>query len=749
MTTNNIMQNSFLKFIFVLLLLGQFPSLTQAYPYEGALPTPMGSSFYQKQSNGYNSDGTLVSNPIILANNGDTITCGDSQCIQKTTTNSATNTIEFLNNNYTMYINIPTYMIISNVYSSLSSQYPSNLSSYNIFTSGSVPSKINGGNSTPLPTSASLSPYTNENVFVITANNTGNNDSYYIPNIPNIGSYHTGVTDNVYWLNDHVLNSSSYIASNYPYHLVAYGWANPSEDVNTSPYLQPVSYYGGAPCTNSQTILLQQASVPFNYYLNLFNTTYGYSSLTSAITNSKACPAASPCSCTSPAQCSCYFLNGLLNNSTTQSIQPSWLQNGVYMPILAYPGFQRNLIRWYTPWGTWNLLNNTTDLFVRGNNQGVEIPAYQKQTSGPWYNYPLVLQTWNSNQFAAINLTGNALDPNSAIPLVVTNYPGNEAYFPSNIFLPQQAGLIPYFDNFNIYDGTGTLNTRTIDGFLGFRSPTINDATAFWGGYYANAQDPGGQANKPYLIGPAIFTNQNPVQYQLRLQHSNSIFAAQQPSTFQPFLYNVEYYLDTGNGYSLIGTLGYQWKAWSINSSGQWIMSNNNEVGTFVPFFTLNNTSYANSVVVATATSFSSSRVFSFSATQYSNQSNNLGGPVTYFTLTFTTTDPDTKFLAVMQPATSTSFVKAPVLSSAQIRPSPVIHLNYSQPATKGSGNYRYEATIEGHRVIAIKHNPSQMRFEVQVDKPVIPHTAKANVKVTDMNTGISDISDSILVKNF
>ena len=88
--------------------------------------------------------------------------------------------------------------------------------------------------------------------------------------------------------------------------------------------------------------------------------------------------------------------------------------------------------------------------------------------------------------------------------------------------------------------------------------------------------EPGGQANKPYMMGADSSTRGGLLTYTCRLQSANSFFIARLTSAqLASKLYAAEIYLDPqGDGnWELVARLNYQWQHWTISDSGIWTTS--------------------------------------------------------------------------------------------------------------------------------------------------------------------------------
>lgn len=207
------------------------------------------------------------------------------------------------------------------------------------------------------------------------------------------------------------------------------------------------------------------------------------------------------------------YLNWLVTyNQTTNT----YTMNGLYMHVQPQPGFQRNLLRYYTAWGSADIYNQSSDLFVRADGT-IELPAVQ--VSGTWQYVPVVAQTWDGSQrYTLLNQT------KSQVPSTYDDYPGYEYYLPGNVFLPGKAGVVTGYVNYLVWDSTGALDYRQTDQWLGLKGDSLDDVTTWaYAPVSGTFTEPGGQGNKPYMFGAG---NNALGQYLFRLQASNSFGVA-------------------------------------------------------------------------------------------------------------------------------------------------------------------------------------------------------------------------------
>jgi hypothetical protein len=329
----------------------------------------------------------------------------------------------------------------------------------------------------------------------------------------------------------------------------------------------------------------------------------------------------------------------------------TWLDKGAFIPIAPAPGFQRNLLRKYTRAGTWDLNSHTSDLFMRRNKGGIELPVYDNSNI-----YPLVIQSWENQNYTVLNQT------DSVISGVITSYPGNEAYYTNNVFFPQSAGVITIAKNYLIQD-IGGLSSRETDNWLGFKGDSPLQ-TIQWDKGENNA-DEGGQANKPYMFGGR---NSDQVssgsKYTCNLKHSNSFLVNRvAESTLKNKMYTVHYYVDLNDskGYQEVFYITYEWKALDVDKSGlKWIKATDGK-GTWVPKAVWQNTkgnpfalydTYGTDIHIIRfkATNWSSTNVVAWGGTsdQFVIKDNVEDGEIYRYDATGSTNNPNVKFLLVL-----------------------------------------------------------------------------------------------------
>ncbi|QDU63081.1 FG-GAP repeat protein [Planctomycetes bacterium Pan216] len=635
------------------------------YPNVGAFPIPQNTqsswgsvpftydTFYQgfdtQGNRTLNADGTLIDNPVIST--GSQKTSGDVTYDLYTLTSNPT--IDFGSTTYTVYSAVPENMSIDYAYQNTSEYYPATINTAQYDFPATPPATINGGNASSLGTAAAPSPYTNEQVVLSTNPNNGSDGrlAYYIPNLPDASGAHGGLTSNVYWNLDQYPDTQFALPeppiSLPARHLEPYGWASDPRFANQSIIYQNLNETGGQV---SNTTTLVQEGDPVNYWYNLLTGQHGFN---------QNDPPADPTNPTNPG------LHHYLFNEIPDSYpfpSPTWLENGIYMPFNPKPGFQSNLVRYYTAWGAWNLLNNTSGLYVRSDGS-VEIPYNTTADAA----YPLVTQTWDGSQrFTVLNLTGEV------IPSVATNFPFGEAYYAQNAYLPGEAGVWQSFDNYTVWDNSyaQNLRPRPNDGWLGLLGDTT--ATAMVWSDANNGQgplglqgstEPGGQANKPYMFNAATFndTDTGNLTYRAELKSANSFPIAEQSSDIVDVLYNASLYVDegTGNGYEWAATLSYDWQPWTItNQNGSPVWSSlGNGFGSAIPSIKVAD-KFQTFVTSNVGSNWNAdARTLGIAGRPYQQgDANALGSaPIQFDVAPFyqASTNPNAKFLIVLQPLTA------------------------------------------------------------------------------------------------
>ena len=615
--------------------------LLTVYPNVGAYPIPMNpnppsgtGAFYQTQASGLNADGSTVANPVVAAG---TQTLDDVTYQLKALQTGST--ITFGGNPYTVYSAVPDPMTIASAYNHTARYYDNGeLAGGQIDFASTAPTSLNGGNPTALSSSPATSPYTNDYVYVTQP---ASGAGIFIPNLPGTGK-NDGLTANVYWTNDPYIGQPGYSPNGPSYHLEPYGFALDPRVVN-----EPIFFYNLTPdgsASTGQTFLpanvpnqpATNPEPPFNTWLHLVQGQdhQGVNWRTDFAT----------------------AVNNLIGQNNWPFPYASWTYNnnpsapagGIYFPYQPQPGFQSNTLRYYTPSGSWDELENTSGLFVRQDGS-IELPA-DPATGQP---IPLVTQTWDSSQrFSILNLTSRL------VPSTVDEYPGNEVYFAGNAYLPGQAGVWTSFKNYTVFDSNG-LSYRRPDTWLGLQGDSA-DAVQRWDYAVVNGAntEPGGQANKPFIMDAS---NQNG-QITAQFQDSNSMMVAELPSSVSAKLYDATYYVDTGSGYVKVATLGQTWQPWSLSGTGQWQNTPwQTGYGSVVPSLTVYQNQLPSDVTVAITTSIgtwnSGGRTIAWNTVRnwQAGDANAVGQAPEFFTVNATTTNTNYKFLVVLTDASGTT----------------------------------------------------------------------------------------------
>ena len=622
------------------------------YPNVGAFPIPMNSQpgdavqwaeFYKgfdaAGTPTLNPDGTQLDNPVILV---DTKTV-DGVVYVRYSLSSETK-VTFGATDYVVYSNVPQNMTIDYAYSNASEYYPATVDTTNYDFPATPPTTINKGKASSIGAPA-LSPHTNEQVVLATNpdNPATPTLAYYIPNLPNSAGKHDGLTNFVGWNLDQYLGATpNPRASGKPFHLNPYGWAEDPGFADASIIWHNLDQTGGQDAGAPTTLV--QVGPPFNNWFSLLSGLDNYN---------QASPPADPAMPPIPGL-QHYLFNAFTANAANNPFpKPTWLENGVYLPFVPLPGFQSNLLRYYTAWGAWNLFDNTSGLFVRADGS-VELP-YDTTANAP---YPLVTQNWEGSQrFTVLNLTGKA------IPSVQTNYPGGEAYFAQNVFLPGQAGVWQTNENYTVWDASGALDARSTDGWLGFLGDTVAE-TMLWSDAnngldpsVLNGQtEPGGQANKPYMFSSITIDNGATQSYTVSVKSSNSFPIAQLLETEvagRSYEMSLHVDQDDGKGYVKAATFSYEWQPWTIGgtqTSPIWTKSSNN-YGAMIPKVDVAADFLARVSTAVGSNWTSNARTLSYSARPYMTaDANALNGAPMQFIIEFTSSNAKFKWLLVLEP---------------------------------------------------------------------------------------------------
>ena len=559
---------------------------------------PHGSNFFQ--TDGYNVDGTAIANPLVSVA---PVTVDGVQYLRKKL--SSSDSVTFQGQSYPVYSAVPENMTIPYAAQNIAQYFDPATFAANFPNPPQLvaPSTLSQLLATKTATQV---PGDNSSVLIVQNN-------IFLPNLASSANTPQGLTENIYWTVDPWMDNPNAMAPSV--HMLPYGWALDALNVQKGVTF-PSLINGGI--DNYVEIPINNAAPSTNYWKNILS--LQPASLTQITTDVK-------------------------NNPSYPFPAPVWLKNGVYLPVQPMPGFQRNLIRCYTPWGSWNLLNNTSGLFVRQDGS-IEFPL---ATNGQ--PYPVVIQTWDDDQrYTLLNQT------DGLIPSTQDQYPGNENYFASNAYLPSSAGVINSYKDFTIFDNlteNGITNNagqavhyltpRQSDIWLGLKGDKVNYPMT-WD--KADNTEPGGQANKPYMMGADTSHNSSNgyLYYNIRLEHSNSFMIARlTKDLYANKLYAAALYVDLGDGqgYQKMATLSYQWQPWTIDDNGNWAKSSDDK-GAWVPIISdvTKNNVLNQHIVVAQGTGWQPANrnmpwnglgVYKDDNTQI----NKLGGPLYFYNLTF------------------------------------------------------------------------------------------------------------------
>ena len=364
---------------------------------------------------------------------------------------------------------------------------------------------INSGNASTISTASGdkTSIYSGDPIQ-LALNEEGS--EYYIPNLPNTAG-HNGLTENVAWTVDPYANISTYTPSST--HGPQHGWAFDSEKLQFAITWNKLDSTGG---NDSGSVTLQDSTS--DHLIDSIKGTYDPNQISPLIDSSYPFP-----------------------DPTT------WLKEGAFVNYQPIPGFQVNFLRTYTPWGAWTLLQNTCGLFVRKGG-GVELPLDSTNTP-----YPLVAQTWDSQQFTVLNLT------DGPVPATNDQYPGDEKYYMGNTYLPGEAGVVTKWLHYPSNPMANQPDERDSDGWLGFKNDKQEDVMA----WNDAGGDLGGQGRKPYMIGAAEYSFSPPLKF--RVEHSNSFWYNRvSDSSSHDNMYKISYYVDPGSGtYYKLGEIWWTW----------------------------------------------------------------------------------------------------------------------------------------------------------------------------------------------
>ncbi len=652
------------KIAFILTFTANLSPALPDYPDVGATPTPMwGTTFrYQDPLSGaaFNPDGTNSLNPVVAA--GSQTVNGVNYFLKSLQSSSA---ITFKGQNYTVFSAVPQNLTIDYAYKNASQYYdpnslvpPGNTTPLIDFT---IPSTINGGNSTTVasqpPASPQVSPYTKENVYLTTPPAEANS-RYFIPNLPNSPGKNDGLTANLYFVADPFMGKPGYWpdTSTFPngtFHLTPYGWALDPRTVAQSYTVQLLDKSGGAA---TGTSVIQATAILMNIWKH---TIQGYDMTSSDPVHHPADPAyftvrrdlLAPFFAAVKSDANYPFPG---KNSQSGNY-PNWLSNGIFLHVQPQPGFQRNLLRYYTAWGAIDLYNQASDLFVRSDGT-IELPAVLAGQT--WQYVPIVTQTWDGSQrYTVLNLTTNP------VPSTYDDYPGAEYYLPGNVYLPGTAGVIQAYVDYLVYGNVG-LVARQTDLWMGLKGDTVNDML-FWASAPVSGSptEPGGMANKLYMFGASTYKDaSNAWHYSIRLQSSNSFCVARlAPADLQNKLYDASLYAYSAQkGYLKAATISYQWRNFTLDSTatgpaGKW-QTSGDALGAGVPQLTFADTlKGAVAIQAAPSTGWNdSARVLTYGTQQNVDPgnltavANKVGSNIYEYFATTDSMDAKAKFLIVL-----------------------------------------------------------------------------------------------------
>lgn len=608
------------------------PAAAGSYPVYDAFPSPMnqsGQNQYHFLYADYNADGTLTANPVVLvATPSDVLarTSSASNYVFKQLSDTKTRTVSIsldggkTTQTYQVYATVPKNATVSNAWANTAQYYdkPAKGSTtwadlwYNLTVqrpdavenvpskyktadnalllsqiwsdegqdydtlmaeSQAIPASLNGGEAfslAGLPVQVSdtyiNAPGGTYTPYVKVAPLGGTDAAYYLPYLSNTTSTaptgHDDITANVLWAFDCRLAYSTAIPNGPTPHLLANGWALDGGTVNQSPFFYKLNDDGG---TDSGIDVLASSIYPFNYWLKLMSNQD--MQIQQPGTSGNIYPFAS-------------YGDLMTAYANTLASYPfpdrsSWLTDGVFMPYQTMPGFQSNLMRWYTPWGDWDLSNNTSGLFVRSNGD-VEVPVVSEKDPQV---IPLVRQTWTNQNYTIVNLLDRP------IPSTTDIYPGGEVYLPGNVFFPHTGGVMNLYDKYMIQDQVG-YSPRAPDTWLALAGQTMEQAVG-WDD--ANNTEPGGQANKPYMY--AIYRTADD-KLSFSWKSANSVPVARQTEDLTDQVYGATVWVDIGEGYTKLASFGASYQKRTLENTVvngtnvcQWKTSST--YGAIVPSLTL------------------------------------------------------------------------------------------------------------------------------------------------------------------
>lgn len=500
----------------------------------------------------YNLDGTNPANPVIAAS--PLASGGYTFLRQQLTSNS---TVTFAPSpggspsTYTVYSSVPDYMTVNVAYSQNVSRYWD----ANSIANNSIPltppaGLINGGQaSTLLGAGNQTSWWSGEPVNVYANPSPAPSGSpgfnYMVPCVQ-------GLTDNVVWCVDpyYGVSNATVSSESLKPHVIASGWANPAVNAQQTLFFNSLGADGGS-LLSSVNLATQTLNQLVEGILGLYNLATISQTQAQSAYPWYTMPEPSP------------------NSGTVGAYPPNWLSYGEFQHLQPKPGFQRNLLRQGTPWGSYTALQSTSGLFVRTDGS-VEVPL-QPGTTTP---YPLVTQTWDGSQRYTIlnNLT-------KLVASTTDDYPGFEYYFLGNTYLPGTAGLMTPFTNYLVWDNASTDSPRNPDNWLGLAGDPVETALSWTN---ANNVEPGGQARKPFLFDTRFPASPGSSSSLFTYQHANSFGVVPYTTTtnLNSQLYNCTVYVN----FNAYGT------QFSLPSGWQQVCTLNWTLANLVPNFGANPT---------------------------------------------------------------------------------------------------------------------------------------------------------------
>ena len=488
---------------------------------------------------GYEIDGSRHDNPVIFDSSK---TVAGLNYVRRKLTSGAS--IKINNTDFTVFANIPEMSTTEWAYK--------NPSVYFLVSGDNQPptGPINGGAPSTIATRPSGSAYAEkEAVYKIT----GTGDAHFLPNLPNGRAAdgttldHGGLTEHVAWTVNPYRFTTYQFDSATPQKF-SRGWATPSINAGQHVEWNKLKVDADGNQMPDKKLILYDVAALAVAKRDLLKETVELSTLVSDMDGLLASIQKD-------------YLNPAIQTS------PVWLKKGAFLTYQPMPGFQRNLLRDFTPAGTYTMAENTCDLFARADGS-VEVPAVIQNlngTSTATRPYPLVVQTWTDQQFTLLNLLK---DP---VPSTQDQYPGEEAYYLGNTFLPNSAGVITSWNHYPKML-TNLPDERDSDSWLGLAGDSPWDVMTWNKGDAANdlgKGEEGAQARKPYMFGASVQVNSGSdprTIWKLRLEHSNSFWWYQVPITDDSLRknYQATLYLDPGNGYVPVARIWYDWQWWSF-----------------------------------------------------------------------------------------------------------------------------------------------------------------------------------------